>query len=993
MFKLGKENIDKVYLGKSPVQKMYLGKTLIFPNEEAAECYAITPSIAQYDGDYPWVWAEDTEKWYRLNNYNEYEEYGIYADSIEPYERTDTHYVYGANLASVADIPTNPKFVVDGLFTATSGDIYIGTKGTSDSNDLRMFFTGGNLYWDYGSQRLSGSSFSTTVNTAFHLEFGNGFIKGNWGAKDVDMIGDTTTTPTGKYDINLNAFKVASLKVYDGDTLVADYVGKKKEDNTFGLWENISQTYVQNKTLSGLTQTVESGASTYKGKLSIVDGIEYEWNGSRWVEIGETDEYVPFKMQNTGEWITDGTIEGNVVWKSNSNYHKGNSSATDYLIAQMDGPLSFYARSNGEAKYDFLTIYYPDTTTFKSFKNSASTSYTLVTIPNIKMGEKVKLTYAKDGSSDKNEDRAFVYWLEEHIYPKQYEPKEEPENPMVFETIEEMEAYECVYDKAVAMVGDVTYVYTNDNWTPVDYSKAIKYTTTDGKPLSKTVAGSTANVMINGVGYYLFDEAPISLPVNAFQNVTTLKTINLPNSIESLGDHSFQGCTNLSSFNSDVAGEVKITSNIKSVGGTDSQMFGSCKNIKHIIVEEGGITNIPTGFAADCTALTRVDLPSTVISISNAAFRIDSALKEVYMSGVTRIADAPFSGCTNLTTINDADGTLPEGLTSIGASAFTSCSKLAKITLPSALRTIGDNAFNGCSVLGNVTLPEGITTLGLNTFANCNGFTEVILPDSLTTLNRSSFAHCSNVAHIHLGKNFTTYTTYTDYSSVINSPFVGCNAVTSVTVDDDNTTFVKDNGCSITTVSGQIKQAFPNTTYDEYTSIGTCAFLSVNFGTRAVEIPSGVTQIPREAFRNMTAQSITIPDSVVGEMYGWFRDAKIVNYFIGSGITKAFNRVWDTFDTTKTARRIEFTNAANLTGLFGYTSGLNNVNYLRVPHINIDFNISFSTAFTREALLDIIDDLEEPETGAHTLTMGATNLAKLTEEDISKALSNRWILQ
>lgn len=113
----------------------------------------------------------------------------------------------------------------------------------------------------------------------------------------------------------------------------------------------------------------------------------------------------------------------------------------------------------------------------------------------------------------------------------------------------------------------------------------------------------------------------------------------------------------------------------------------------------------------------------------------------------------------------------------------------------------------------------------------------------------------------------------------------------------------------------------------------------------------------------------------------------------------------------------DFRSVTNATGLFAYcrhlrsipalnfenmgTRGgfqepfwLSNTNMLEEIHI-IDihyyFNISASTNFTREALLEIIGNLRDM-TGSTplTLTLGATNLAKLTEEDIALATEKNW---
>ena len=59
--------------------------------------------------------------------------------------------------------------------------------------------------------------------------------------------------------------------------------------------------------------------------------------------------------------------------------------------------------------------------------------------------------------------------------------------------------------------------------------------------------------------------------------------------------------------------------------------------------------------------------------------------------------------------------------------------------------------------------------------------------------------------------------------------------------------------------------------------------------------------------------------------------------------------------------------------------------------MKVSFNISSSTLFTREALVEILNNLATVTT-TQTLTMGATNLAKLTDEDKAIATNKGWTL-
>ena len=76
-------------------------------------------------------------------------------------------------------------------------------------------------------------------------------------------------------------------------------------------------------------------------------------------------------------------------------------------------------------------------------------------------------------------------------------------------------------------------------------------------------------------------------------------------------------------------------------------------------------------------------------------------------------------------------------------------------------------------------------------------------------------------------------------------------------------------------------------------------------------------------------------------------------------------------------------------------SGCSNLERIHIVDIHYNFNISQSevTKLDREALVEIIGNLRDM-TGstAKTLTMGATNMAKLTDEDIAVATAKNWTI-
>lgn len=109
------------------------------------------------------------------------------------------------------------------------------------------------------------------------------------------------------------------------------------------------------------------------------------------------------------------------------------------------------------------------------------------------------------------------------------------------------------------------------------------------------------------------------------------------------------------------------------------------------------------------------------------------------------------------------------------------------------------------------------------------------------------------------------------------------------------------------------------------------------------------------------------------------------------------------FDTSKvTSMSSMFYNCKNVTTIPAFnTSNVTNTNNMfsfcsklteiHMYGMKVNFSISDSTKFTREALVEILNNLATV-TSTKTLTMGATNLAKLTVEDKAIATNKGWTL-
>ena len=172
----------------------------------------------------------------------------------------------------------------------------------------------------------------------------------------------------------------------------------------------------------------------------------------------------------------------------------------------------------------------------------------------------------------------------------------------------------------------------------------------------------------------------------AFQECSSLTSINIPNSVTSIGEEVFYYCKALTS--------VTIPDSVTSIG---EEAFYYCK------------------------ALTNVTIPDSVTSIGNYAFAYCEALTSVTIpNSVTTIGYSAFKYCKALTSV-----TIPDSVTSIDSSTFYGCTSLTKVTIPDSVTTIGGAAFYGCTSLKSVTIGNSVTTIGYSAFYDCTGLTNV----------------------------------------------------------------------------------------------------------------------------------------------------------------------------------------------------------------------------------------------------------------------------
>ena len=166
-----------------------------------------------------------------------------------------------------------------------------------------------------------------------------------------------------------------------------------------------------------------------------------------------------------------------------------------------------------------------------------------------------------------------------------------------------------------------------------------------------------------------------------------------------------------------------IGSCVTSISGglyTGGGAFSGCRSLTSIDIPDS-VTSIGQYAFRSCSGLTSCTIGSGVETIGIYAFQRCSGMTTCTI-GSGSIGEGAFRDCSGLTTC-----TLGTGVTSIGTEAFSGCTSLTSIVIPDSVTTIGIQAFYGCSGMTNCTIGSGVTSIDGGAFWYCTSITSVTI--------------------------------------------------------------------------------------------------------------------------------------------------------------------------------------------------------------------------------------------------------------------------
>mgnify|MGYP004645686053 CR=1 FL=1 len=280
----------------------------------------------------------------------------------------------------------------------------------------------------------------------------------------------------------------------------------------------------------------------------------------------------------------------------------------------------------------------------------------------------------------------------------------------------------------------------------------------------------------------IIPESVTSIEEYAFNSCSAIKSITLPSELSELKHGVFSSCTSLE--------KIDIPANIKEI---QNNTFLNCTSLKEVNLPNG-LTKIGDSAFVGCESLTSIAIPKSVKSFGASVF--NNYLKTVYFEGSEEEWNAITFGANNTPLeqaeiiFNSTGATVPDEPKDSITWSFDSSDGHLFLSGSGDMfereKTSDYEWYGFRSSIKSLTIGEGVTSVGANAFTGFVNLGEIIVGKDVKKIGNNSFAGCAKLSLISF---------IGEPSEISSSAFVGCNKRMTVIGENDlGKAFAQSNG-------------------------------------------------------------------------------------------------------------------------------------------------------------------------------------------------------
>lgn len=682
-------------------------------------CYAVVDDITQYSStEFVDVFDKATNKWYKLNNLNEYEEYGVYGEG-----RDITYY--------------------EGKLTIDGGYEYEYSNG------------------DWVNRGEVSGTTATLPNVPFTV---------NYNAKNYDVSTKTFAKTEGQLantDVTVNG----TLTAHDGYVTVS----RSSRGIISGYDDYFNRTNsTPNLTIISKQRTEGQNCHMFANRSSSFNWMYRPYSG--WLTLHGTSEHGTLAV-TTQPVIESVRVDSDRSVTYNNYTDNTSNTVSNFRYGSPNGSVALFAGyTNASTEWfvgDFYWIY---------MSQNTLTDEQVQEVINYNEGGSISeypIYYAEKQDPPKElvfdtMEEALAYQCPYvgvvatiggtlYVFNSSYEWERLTFN------ITGVTTSNRVFDIQLNMQKESVVIYKDNgdgtyNWG-LYYPNAISDAT-------NMCSGNTA---MTSFDWGTADTSSLTGLSSSFKNCSGLTSMpSIPSNVKEIGDYTFHNCKNMNN-----GGTIEIPEGVERIGKQAFySVFTKSKNLKI----PSTLNYVGLNAFANCYSLSDLyinDLSSFCkIEFNNSYSAVfNGSITKFYVNNtqvtdltiptdITELKAYTFYNALTITsvtipsTVTSINGngtfqnnglrnvTVPSSVTSwTGSDTFSSCASLTDATLNNS-GAIGEFAFLGCNSLTSVTFGNNITEIKIGAFENCQSLTDITFVDNITSIGGYAFNNCTSLTSV-----------------------------------------------------------------------------------------------------------------------------------------------------------------------------------------------------------------------------------------------------